>query len=263
MPRYKLTVAYEGTSFHGWQKQVRPNGAGPARELRTVQGVLENTIKKTLGEPIVLIGASRTDAGVHAVGQVAAFNSRHIIPIDRLARAITSRCPDDLQVLKAEVVPAHFDPITHAVRKEYAYVVQHSVKQRPLFDRRTVRTTHHKLDAERMHAAAAMLVGTHDFAGFAQINHGRATTVRTIFSCDVVALSPHRVQVSVCGSGFLYNMVRIIVGTLVDIGRGQLPIEQMQTILASADRRDAGPTIGPQGLCLQWITYDIPPEDSP
>ena len=263
MPRYKLTVAYEGTSFHGWQKQLRPNGAEAAIELRTVQGVLEDTIRTTLREPIVLTGASRTDAGVHAIGQVAAFDSQHTIPVDRLARAITSRCPEDLQVLDAEIAPAHFNPIAHAVRKEYAYVVQHASKQPPLFDRRTVWTTHHTLDAERMRAAAAMLVGTHDFAGFAQINHGRTTTVRTIFSCDVVALSPHRVQVNVCGSGFLYNMVRIIVGTLVEIGRGQLPIEHIQTILASADRSDAGPTIGPQGLCLRWIEYEIPPEDSP
>ncbi|MCL4210469.1 MAG: tRNA pseudouridine(38-40) synthase TruA [Phycisphaeraceae bacterium] len=273
MPRYKLTIAYDGTDFHGWQRQ-EPPGAPP---LRTVQGVIEQAVRETVGASVEVLGASRTDAGVHAIGQVAAFSAETRIPIERLARAISSRLPDDVQVLRAEVAPDDFDPISHARRKTYRYSIAHGgpwveptaashqpsadspfaplASPPPLFDRRYLYYTYHRLDPVRMHLAARLIVGEHDFASFAQIDHGRATTIRTIFDCSVTATAPDRCHIDVTGSGFLYNMVRIIAGTLLEVGRGRIEPEHAATILAARDRRAAGPTLPPQGLCLRSIEY--------
>lgn len=254
MPRYKLTVAYEGTDFHGWQKQ-EPKGKSP---LRTVQGVLEDAVIRVVREPIVLTGASRTDSGVHAVGQVAAFTTTREIPTDHMPRAVTARCPDDLQVLEAEVVPDHFDPISHAIMKQYSYLIQHGPDLPPLFDRRTVWRTHHRLDPVLMNNAAKQLVGRHDFVAFAQASHGRESTVRTILDCNVQVVAQNRLQIDVCGDGFLYNMVRIIAGTLHEIGRGAFPPNRIMEAIATGERRLSGPTLGPDGLCLRWIRHEIP-----
>ena len=254
MPRYKLTVSYEGTDFHGWQKQ-EPVGEEP---LRTAQGVLEDAVIRVVREPVVLTGASRTDAGVHARGQVAAFTTTRDIPAHKLPRAITARCPGDIQVHHAEEVPDHFDPIAHAVNKEYQYFIQHGPILPPLFDRRTIWRTHHSLDPERMREAAKSLVGRHDFVAFAQASHGRETTVRELYRCDVDAIGENRIRISVEGSGFLYHMVRIIAGTLVEIGRGAFEPDSIPEALSSGNRRCCGPTLGPQGLTLQWIKHEIP-----
>jgi tRNA pseudouridine38-40 synthase len=255
MPRYKLKVAYEGTNFHGWQKQ-EPRGR---LVLRTAQGVLEDAVIRVVGEPVVLTGASRTDSGVHAHGQVAAFTTTREIPPEKLPRAITARCPADIQVHEAEVVPDHFDPITHAVDKEYHYHVQHGPHLPPLFDRRTVWRTHHRLDPAVMDEAARLFVGSHDFAAFAQASHGRETTVRELYKCRVHEAGQDRLRIEVQGSGFLYHMVRIISGTLVEIGRGAFPADSITTAFETGTRRCSGPTLGPQGLCLEWIRHEIPP----
>ena len=259
MARYRLIVAYEGTDFHGWQKQ-EPKDAPP---LRTAQGVLESVVSKVVREPVVLVGASRTDSGVHAIGQVAAFSTTTEIPVERLARAITSRCPDDLQVLAADIVPDHFDPIANARIKKYRYVIQYGRVIRPLFDRRTVWTTHHQLDVEKMQQGAARLVGTHDFEPFASASHGRETTTRTILECDVQTDGENRMIIEVIGNGFLYNMVRIIAGSLVEIGRGARTPESIDVALATGDRALTGPTLGPQGLRLEWIEHEISEGDHP
>lgn len=258
MARYKLTIAYDGTAFHGWQKQNRPDGTS----LRTVQAVVEEAVRETVKQPIVVMGASRTDTGVHALGQVAAFTAETPIPDDRMARAITSRLPDDVQILRAERVRNDFDPISDCVAKGYRYHFAHGItaedipgRRRPLFDRHYVFWTYHDLDADRMNEAARHLIGEHDFASFAKINHGRESTVRTIYDCAARATEAHRCHVNVAGSGFLYNMVRIIAGTLMEVGRGAIEPEAMRDILAAADRRAAGPTLPPTGLCLQWIRY--------
>lgn len=256
MPRYKIIVAYEGTNFHGWQKQ-EPVAAIP---LRTAQGVLEDAVIRVVREPIVLTGASRTDAGVHAHGQVAAFTTTRDIPPNKLPRAITAKCPADIQVHAAEVVPGHFDPITHAVDKKYGYQIQHGPVLPPLFDRRTTWRTHHRLDPVPMRIAASLLVGRHDFAAFAQASHGRYSTVREIFQCDVLETGDNRLKIEVRGSGFLYNMVRIIAGTLVEVGRGALQPDDITSSLESGDRLSCGPTLGPQGLCLEWIRHEFPAE---
>jgi len=272
MPRYKLTVAYDGTHFHGWQKQQRtPDESAPATDqsqtadccadsperIRTVQGELEQCVRRVLGEPVNLLGASRTDAGVHACGQVAAFTSETKIPVDKLARAISSRCPPDLQVLSAEIAPDDFDPIKGAIAKGYRYRIAHGCRpnRQPLFDRHLVTTTAYKLDPELMNEAARELLGEHDFASFTRIAHGRESTVRTVYECKVNALSRRRCEIEVAGNGFLYNMIRIIAGTLVEVGRGRIAPDEIARILAARDRSAAGSTMPPEGLCLMWIRY--------
>jgi tRNA pseudouridine38-40 synthase len=306
VPRYRLTLAYDGSAFHGWQKQepvpaqAGTEGAGPPTPLRsrgiehglaaakpgrialrTVQGVLERAVREVVREPIEVMGASRTDAGVHARGQIAAFTcsegveagegwpqSRGMAP---LVRALNGRLPGDVLVLDACAVAASFDPVGDAVEKGYTYTL-HVSRDRPLFDRHLVQHVWVPLDLESMRAAAARLVGEHDFAGFAAAGHGRGSTVRTIFSCDVVRAGDApgwrhadpagrsepwatRLRIDISGSGFLYNMVRIIAGTLVEVGRGRIEPGAIGEILASRDRARAGPTLPPTGLCLEWVKY--------
>ena len=288
MPRYKITVAYDGTNFHGWQKQQKhvDEIVGEAesstieqvaaaggfeirskdeedwtyytrRDIRTVQGVVEEAVRQVVREPVNVLGASRTDAGVHARGQVAAFTTQTSIPVERLARAITSRLPDDVQVSDAEIVPEDFDPIQGAIAKGYRYRLAHSCARhrKPLFDRNFITHTAYRLDAVRMNEAARLLMGEHDFSSFTRINHGRDTTVRTIFNCSVTATYRTRCRIDVAGNGFLYNMVRIIAGTLVEVGRGAMEADDIPKIIAARERNAAGPTLPPNGLCLMWIRY--------
>lgn len=254
MPRVKLLVAYDGTDFHGWQRQDPP-GAAP---LRTVQGVLEDAVAEVIQGRVPVVGASRTDAGVHAFGQVASFAAEHRVPIDRLALAINARLPQDVCVRRAEAVHDGFDPISDCTSKCYRYTIEHGSNEPDgalVFERRTVWRTWHRLDLERMRAAAALVVGTHDFAAFAHIDHGRETTVRTVHGCSVIEVRPGRAVVEVAGSGFLYNMVRIIAGTLVEVGRGRNEPASVRQALATRDRTLAGPTLPAHGLRLEWITY--------
>jgi len=254
MRRFKLTVAYDGTAFHGWQKQ-HPPGETP---LRTVQGVLEEVVRFVVREPVNLLGASRTDSGVHAKGQIASFMSATTIPIDRLPAALNARLPDDLQVTKAVLVPERFNPISDAVTKGYRYRIAHGGAigvPRPLFDRRMITFAPSVLDARPMQQAAKHLVGEHDFASFTRMNHNRESTVRRIDACTVTASRPHRLRIDVSGNGFLHNMVRIIGGTLTEVGRGKLDPDDIPKIIAACDRTAAGPTLPPEGLCLMWIKY--------
>ena len=254
MPRYKLTVAYEGTHFHGWQKQHPPD----SEPLRTVQGELEAAVHAVVREQVHVLGASRTDAGVHAHGQVAAFNCEAEFEPDRIRDAISSRLPEDVQVLEASVVPREFDPIQDCVSKGYRYRLAYARRRaasRPLFDRRVLSWTPYELDVPRMHEAAGHLVGEHDFASFTRVNHGRETTVRTIDACSVVEDGVDCCRIEVSGNGFLYNMVRIIAGTLLEVGRGRIDPDAIPAILERRDRAAAGPTLPPEGLCLMWIEY--------
>ncbi len=273
MPRYKLTVAYDGTDFVGWQKQEPPDPDAPAPvageepkrlQLRTVQHVLEQTIRQVVREQVILTGASRTDSGVHANGQVASFMSSPDAskgvgwPAERgtanLVKGINSKLPKDILVHSCEVVADDFNPIGGAVEKEYCYSIV-TGQVRPLWDRRYVFHTWYELDATRMQQAAALMVGEHDFQCFAQINHGRKTTVRTIFKCDIETPEDGKFVIRISGSGFLYNMVRIIAGTLMDVGRGKIEPEMVREMIASGDRRLAGATLGPMGLRLEWVRY--------
>ncbi len=259
MPRYRLTVAYDGTYFHGWQKQCA-TGDGDPQDLRTVQGVLEQAVIDAVREPVTLVGASRTDAGVHAVGQVAAFTTSCELATDRLCAAINARLPADVQARDVAIVPSDFSPISDAIAKGYRYRIAwgragRSGAPRPLFGRFTTSWTPYCLDAVRMNEAARRLLGEHDFASFTRVNHDRQSTVRTVYDCLVTADRRRRVLLDVAGDGFLYNMVRIIAGTLVEVGRGHIEPEAMSDILEAADRSKAGPTMPAQGLCLRWVKY--------
>lgn len=293
MPRYKLVIAYDGTDFHGWQKQHPPAEAEHTKPeqvmdpeqtssvpegrvaLRTVQEVLEHAARLVCREPVLVTGASRTDSGVHAAGQVAAFTSNPEPDrgvgwpaergCDRLVRAVNGSLPADVVVRSAEIVGDDFDPIGDAVEKEYTYTIV-TGEQRPIWERRFAFHTWYALDAGAMARAGALLEGEHDFASFAQINHGRTSTVRTIFRCRVeqgarddagcAGQTPGaKIVIRVSGSGFLYNMVRIVAGTLLEVGRGRIEAEAIPGIIAACDRRAAGSTLPPEGLRLEWVRY--------
>ena len=186
------------------------------------------------------------------------FDYRGQVPVERLAAAINSRLPDDVLIVDAAPAPEDFTPSCEAVTKQYSYTWAHGGKHgvlRPLFDRHFVAFSAYALDPAPMHEAAQSLVGTHDFLAFTKIDHGRETTVRTIHRCDVEGIDEHRLRIVVEGSGFLYNMVRIISGTLVEVGRGHREVEWVRAALASLDRSQSGPTAPAQGLCLEWLRY--------
>lgn len=250
--RYKLTVAYDGTDFHGWQKQ-EPPGRDP---LRTVAGVLAETIQRTIKLPIEIKGSSRTDAGVHARGQIAQFDAATRLPVERMAMAFNSRLPPDIEVMHAEVAPPGFDAIKSTTSKQYRYRL-YNLSNRPLDRRAFVYHCWTKLDLDRMNDAAKRLLGTHDFRGFSGASDKRPTTIRTIYDCRVERDGPE-VHVVVAGSGFLYNMVRIIAGTLVDVGRGHSPATVIDAMLQTQNRAIGGQTLPPHGLWLEWVRYDGP-----
>jgi tRNA pseudouridine38-40 synthase len=248
--RYRMVIAYDGSQFHGWQKQHPPS----SEPLRTVQQVIEDVLRELLKQPISLLGASRTDAGVHARGQCAMFDAASPIPLERMKQAINGRLPDDVEVLEIDYAEPTFDVIQDVVTKQYRYRL-FNTDRRPLERRWVVYHCWLELDVDRMNAAAARLVGTHDFEGFSAAGHGRTTTVRTIHRCTVERVG-EEVHILVEGDGFLYNMVRIIAGTLVEVGRGRFEPTRIDEILATRDRQRAGPTLPPQGLCLEWIRYE-------
>jgi tRNA pseudouridine38-40 synthase len=170
-------------------------------------------------------------------------------------------------VTRVRIVPEEFNPISDALAKGYRYRIAHGLTigaRRPLFDRHITSFCPEALDAERMHAAAQHLVGEHDFASFTRKHHGRESTIRTVHACAVTAINRHRLRIDVSGNGFLYNMVRIIAGTLMEVGRARLDPDDLPAVLAARDRTAAGPTLPPEGLCLMWIRYpaDDPPSSS-
>jgi tRNA pseudouridine38-40 synthase len=243
----KLTVAYDGTRYAGYQYQ--PN-------LPTIQGALEQAWCDITGENPRLTASGRTDAGVHALGQVVGVDTASVLAPERLVRGLNARLPDDIVIVNVTEAPAGFHATHDALRKLYRYQIYcHPV--RPVFERRTTWHFPQPLDATAMQSAAEILVGRHDFASFETAGSERSTTVRTLSRVDVVvhADSPWRIDVEVEGDGFLYNMVRGIVGTLVEVGRGARPVEWMNDVLAACDRRAAGPNAPPQGLVLVRVDY--------
>lgn len=258
--RYKLTIAYRGTRYHGWQKQLAneyykgPRPSGGMEGIPTIQETLTAAIQQVVRHPIRLAGSSRTDAGVHAKGQVAHFDTTMTqIPVVGLQRAINARLPDDIDIRKIEAVEDTFDAISSTVSKRYQYLIWNT-REKPVFFGDLAWNWWHELNIERMREAAEKFVGTHDFASFAKTGHGRESTVRTVFACDVSYRCP-RLVIGVEGSGFLWNMVRIMVGTLVQVGMGRYAPEEISDMLAGKDRRSAGHTAPAHGLYLQWIRY--------
>ena len=249
-----LELAYEGTRYSGWQMQPG---------LPTVQGMLVEAIRSISGESTVPRGASRTDAGVHALAQLATFTTSSPLEPRRWLGALNARLPDDIAVLSAREVPPSFDPVGAALRKQYRYRI-HDAAWRPVLGRRHVWRWRSRLDEGAMAEAAAALVGEHDFTSFETTPSTRISKVRTIYALTVTrrAGSDERpgaeVWVEVEGSGFLHNMVRIIVGSLVMVGCGRREPAWVASALAARSRPAAGPTAPPEGLVLTRIDIENP-----
>ena len=245
--RVRLVVAYDGTNYCGWQLQ--PNGI-------TIEEVLNRTLTELLGEEIHVIGASRTDSGVHALGNVAVFDTSTRIPSEKLSYALNTRLPEDIRIQRSEDVPEDFHPRHCSSEKTYEYRIWNHSFANPM-ERLYSKFCYYQLDTEKMQKAADYLVGEHDFASFCSAGSQALTTVRTITGISVTRQTdePRLVVIRVSGKGFLYNMVRIISGTLLEIGMGLRASEEMETILAACDRSKAGPTAEPQGLRLVGIEF--------
>jgi tRNA pseudouridine38-40 synthase len=244
----KLTIAYDGSDYHGWQ--IQPGRA-------TIQGVLTEALRGLLGPRARVCGASRTDAGVSALGQVGLMQIDTPVPTENLAKAITDRLPENMAIVKAEDVPMGFDVIGDVKSKLYRYTL-FCGPVRPVLHTRHCWHIPAPLDVPAMSTAAGLLVGRKDFKSFAAAADRREDSVRTIFRCavtDAPAAEGRWVYVDVEGDGFLYNMVRNIVGTLVEVGIGRWPPEKMTEILTAGERRAAGPIAPPNGLCLMWVKY--------
>jgi tRNA pseudouridine38-40 synthase len=241
-----LVVAYEGTNYCGWQ--IQPNGI-------TIQEVLSRTVSELFGQPIQVMGASRTDAGVHALGNVAAFRVETRMPADKIAYALNQRLPEDIRVQSSREVPEDFHPRFSKSSKTYEYKIQNRRILNPLL-RRDSYFYHHPLDEKKMQEAAEALVGEHDFTSFASIHAQTKTYVRKIYECRIWRDPEDLIHMRIRGNGFLYNMVRIIAGTLIQVGAGMLAPEEIRRILNGCDRNLAGPTAPPEGLTLIEIAYE-------
>lgn len=245
MKRVKLVVAYDGTNYHGWQ--VQDNGI-------TIEEVLNRTISELVQEDIKVIGASRTDAGVHACGNVAVFDTESRIPGDKFSFALNQRLPDDIRIQESCEVDADFHPRYADTVKTYEYNILNRRFELPL-KRLYAAFCYYPMDIERMNQAAAYLVGEHDFKSFCSAGAQVQTTVRTIYAVNVTK-EDDMVHIRITGNGFLYNMVRIIAGTLMQVGTGLMEPEQVKEILEARDRSKAGPTAVAKGLTLVEIRYE-------
>ena len=244
MKRIMLTVAYDGTNYHGWQYQN--NG-------KTIEGELNKALSSLLQKNIEVIGASRTDAGVHAMCNAAVFDTDAGIPAEKYSYALNQMLPDDIRVRKSEEVPADFHPRKTDTVKTYEYRIDCEEFADPTKTRYAY-FTYVPIDASKMQEAAAYLVGTHDFKSFCSVNTTATTTVRTIFDIQVIRDGVD-IVVRITGNGFLYNMVRIIVGTLMDVGRGKYEPSKVKEILEATDRTAAGPTVPACGLMLKELHF--------
>lgn len=245
MKRVKLVVAYDGTNYHGWQ--VQDNGI-------TIEEVLNRTISELVQEDIKVIGASRTDAGVHACGNVAVFDTESRIPGDKFSFALNQRLPDDIRIQESCEVDADFHPRYADTVKTYEYNILNRRFELPT-KRLYAAFCYYPMDIERMNQAAAYLVGEHDFKSFCSAGAQVQTTVRTIYAVNVTK-EDDMVHIRITGNGFLYNMVRIIAGTLMQVGTGLMEPEQVKGILEARDRSKAGPTAVAKGLTLVEIRYE-------
>lgn len=245
MKRIKLTISYDGTNYCGWQ--VQPNGI-------TIEEVLNKTLKKLTGEDILVIGASRTDSGVHAMGNVAVFDTETTIPAEKIAVALNQRLPEDIVIVKSEEVADDFHPRYCDCSKTYEYHIINTRTPIPT-KRLTNYFVSYVLDIDKMRQAAAYLVGEHDFVSFCNVKTDVGNTVRTIRALEILT-NGEEITIRITGNGFLYNMVRIIVGTLIRVGRGFYEPEKVKEILEAKDRKAAGVTAPAHGLMLMEIIYE-------
>ncbi len=244
MRNIAIRLMYDGSAYHGWQVQLQE---------QTVCGILEDVLSRLTKEPVKLTGCGRTDAGVHALRYCANFKTDCSIPVERLPLAANSLLPDDIAVVAAADVEDSFNAILSCRKKEYTYRIENTRLRNPfLRDRAWFYPV--RLDESVMARGAHAFVGTHDFAAVRSVGTETRTTVRTIHECEVIR-SGDMVFIRVSADGFLYNMVRAIVGTLVYCSEGKLSPEELPAILESRDRRLSGPTAPPQGLYLTGVWY--------
>ena len=247
MEKLAIKIRYNGANYHGWQRQKRDI---------SVQETLENALEALWGVPIKTVGCGRTDAGVHALKYCVSFWGETNIPLDRLPLALNAHLPGDIVVLGACAVEPDFNAINSCIKKEYTYQILNS----PLRDPFMAPVSYFypkKLDLARLEAAAACFVGTHDFKAMRSVGTVTKTTVRTVHHC-MVETQGDLVKIKICADGFLYNMARAIVGTLLYVAQGKIEPGEIGALLKAGDRRLAGPTAPPQGLALSEIWYDGP-----
>ena len=244
MRRIKLVVAYDGTEYCGFQ--VQNNGP-------TIEGELNKVLSELFKEDIRVIGASRTDSGVHAYCNVAVFDTQARMPAEKMVYAINQRLPEDIRVQESSEVAADFHPRHTDSRKTYEYRIYNAAVQNPM-KRRYALWNYYKLDVEKMKEAATHLVGEHDFKSFCSADTQVESTVRTVYEVAVTQ-SGEDIVISVSGNGFLYNMVRIIAGTLLEVGKGRIEPNEMPRILEAKNRQASGPTAPPHGLTL--VKYEF------
>ena len=245
MRNIALRLTYDGSAYHGWQVQ---------KTEVTVAETLEKALTKICGEPIKVVGCGRTDAGVHANRYCANFRTNARIPIDRIPLAVNSRLPADIAVVDACEAPEDFNAIGSCIKKEYIYKIKNSRIRDPFLQNR-VCFYPSKLDFDRMQRAAHAFVGTHAFRAVRSVGTETRTTVRTVYWCEVTQ-EDDIITLAVCADGFLYNMVRAIVGTCVYASHGKLEPEEIPHLLEIGDRRLTGPTMPPQGLYMNRIWYE-------
>ena len=242
--RVRLIVAYDGTNYHGWQ--VQNNGI-------TIESELNRCLSELLSESIEVIGASRTDAGVHALGNVAVFDTNARMPAEKISYALNQRLPEDIRIQRSEEVSADWHPRYCDSRKTYEYRIYRG--EFPVPTKRLYSLfSYHKLDVVKMQKAAEYFVGEHDFKSFCQVNAQVKTTVRTITEVKVYEEGPE-VIIRVTGNGFLYNMVRIMAGTIIEVGQGKRSPYEIPDIIAACNREAAGPTAPAHGLML--VKYEF------
>lgn len=256
--RYRAVISYYGANYVGWQRQL--NGL-------SVQEVLEKALEKTFGAPTSATASGRTDAGVHALGQVVHFDADTSIPTDKIPFAVNTHLPDDVSMLSCEIAPENFNARFSAKRKTYCYKIYVSKHRLPVLELDHEHITY-PLDLDKIEQAAKIIEGTHDFKCFEASGSVVKNTVRTVYSLDVATrhfdnatvradgkFFDGELSISVTGNGFLYNMVRIIAGTLVYVGIGKLTPQDVFRILETGDRKAAGKTLGAKGLTLMSVQY--------
>lgn len=246
--RMMLTVAYDGTNYHGWQ--IQPNGI-------TIESELNSALSTLFGEPIKVSGASRTDTGVHSLGNLAVFDVDTRMPAEKVSYALNQRLPEDIRIQASREVPLDFHPRHCNSRKTYRYQILNSAFPLPTL-RLYSYFVYSPLDIARMQSAAAYLIGEHDFQSFCSADSTAETTVRTIYHI-CVEQQENLISIVVTGSGFLYNMVRIIAGTLIEVGKGRRDPDEMITILNARSRKAAGSTAPACGLTLLGIYLESEP----
>lgn len=245
MINYKMVIAYDGSRYNGWQKQ------GNTKD--TIQGKLEKVLEKLEGREVEVIGAGRTDAGVHALGQVVNVKLESKINEEMLLQYLNQYLPEDIAVLSVKEVPMRFHSRLNATEKTYLYRIYRSEIPNPFIRKYTVTITE-ELDIEKMRMAAELLIGEHDFKSFCSLKKSKKSTIRTLYSITIEEIE-EEIRISVRGNGFLYHMVRIIIGTLLEVGTGKKKPEEIEQILEKRERQAAGKTAPAHGLFLKEVKY--------